>query len=81
MPTTPIENAPVHKAVTLPKKPTPLGECPKCNTMVDGFNIDAPTRDDITVTLKPCGCTAHLADANYEGFMKLVLGAWGLTYT
>lgn len=81
MQTTPIQSAPVHKAVTTPKKPIPLGECPKCNTVVDGFAIEAQTRDDITVTLKPCGCMSHLADAHYEGFMKLVLGAWGLTYT
>jgi hypothetical protein len=80
MQATSIKSAPVHKAVTTPKRPVPLGECPKCSTVVDGFVIDAPTRDDVTVTLKPCGCASHLADANYAGFMKIALGAWGLTY-
>ncbi len=56
----------------------PMGECPRCSKPVTGFQIDAPALDDVTMTLKPCGCTAHSSDGHYKQFIDLVKGAGGL---
>lgn len=60
-----------------PKDAT-LGECPHCTERVVGFQIDAPSRDDVVVTLKPCGCASHSSDSFYSQFVDLVKGSGSL---
>ncbi len=49
-----------------------LGKCPHCSDPVDGFKIDAHSRDDVIITLKPCGCMSESNDDRYSQFVELV---------
>jgi hypothetical protein len=54
-----------------PAKPA-FGECPHCSKRVDGFKVEANTRDDAVITLWPCGCTSHTNDGRFKQFADLV---------
>jgi hypothetical protein len=55
-----------------------VGECPHCAEPVAGFQIDATSRDDVVITVRPCGCTAHSTDGYYRQFVDLVKGSGSL---
>jgi hypothetical protein len=57
-----------------PPKPTKasLGKCPHCSDPIDGFEIDAQSRDDVVITLKPCGCMSETNDDRFSQFVGLV---------
>ncbi len=56
-----------------------LGECPHCGEHVVGFQMDATSRDDVVVTLKPCGCASHSSDGYYPRFIDLVKASGSLS--
>jgi hypothetical protein len=51
---------------------TSIGQCPLCMERVVGFQIDAASRDDVVITLRPCGCVSHSNDGLYLAFADLV---------
>ncbi len=55
-----------------------LGQCPHCSGTVEGFQIDAQSRADVVITLKPCGCGSHSSDGLYQQFSDLVKGSGSL---
>jgi hypothetical protein len=55
-----------------------LGDCPHCTERVVGFQIDATSRDDVVITLRPCGCASHSTDGYYRQFVDLVKGSGSL---
>jgi hypothetical protein len=55
-----------------------LGECPHCAQPVEGFQIEAPSRDDVVITLKPCGCISHKSDDRFSQFIDLLKASGSL---
>jgi hypothetical protein len=66
----------MKKSVAEDESPKPtkgtLGKCPHCSDLVDGFKIDAQSRDDVVITLKPCGCVSETNDDRFSQFVELV---------
>jgi hypothetical protein len=59
-----------------PEKPKPvLEECPHCSGKVEGFQVDALSRNDVVITLQPCGCASHASDGHFKKFADLVKGS------
>jgi len=56
-----------------------IGQCPLCMERVVGFQIDAPSRDDVIITLRPCGCASHSNDGLYLAFADLVKDSGSLS--
>jgi hypothetical protein len=54
------------------QKTATIGECPHCSKPVAGFQIDATSRDDVVITLRPCECASHSSDGFYLPFVDLV---------
>ncbi len=56
-----------------------MGLCPHCSEPVDSFLIDAESRDDVVITLRPCGCISYRSDHRSSQFIEL-LKSWGSLY-
>ena len=57
---------------------TAIGDCPHCAHAVSGFLIDAESRDDVVITLRPCECASHSTDRLYPLFAALVKASGSL---